>query len=203
MKYGLEQEFFLLDEAGIPVVVPAGCAIPCDDCGLLAEARGLPADNIVDAVYSLKAAIRKVEFAVAAFNKKMNQNYTLSTTPVMKIPKTIRVKAARTYAKGLIHYDNLYGHLTHRNAGDEMTAGIHISFTSPRTITSKDEREVCVNTMFDWVKIFTKLDREFKDEIRATKRVAGMYELKNDGRIEYRSLPANTDHDKIIAVLSQ
>jgi hypothetical protein len=46
-------------------------------------------------------------------------------------------------------------------------------------------------------------DNTFKDEIRKSGRNPGFYEVKGDGRIEYRSLPNNVDMGKVEMVLRQ
>ena len=202
MKVGLEREMFLLDKEGNPVVIPLN--IPSDECGVLVEARGPPADNITDAVYLLKAEEHRIERNI---NKRHPNRYTLDDSPIMEIPRLTRLKANRVYAKGLTTYQNIYGFEHHRNKITEQPAGIHISFTNPKEVkvnTCKEcgrSSEVTVNQVFDYISLFTLLDKAFKDEIKRAKRRQGFYELKDDGRIEYRSLPSNVDLLKVIEVL--
>lgn len=42
---------------------------------------------------------------------------------------------------------------------------------------------------FDFVEIIRNLDSEFKDEITTANRQPGFYSVKDDIRVEYRSLP--------------
>ena len=196
MKYGLEKELFVLRGDEVQVV-PAG--MPFDECGILAEARGMPFDNIIDAVFSLRSEVYKIErMALAA-------GLTLDDCPVRKVPREVRHTASRQFSKGLTSYQNLYGHLEHKNRAGEQTAGVHVSFTCPHIDRVRDEngrwRDIVCNEMFDFVQIFKKLDRDFSDEIKQAKRLPGFYEIKSDGRIEYRSLPANVNLDKVIDVI--
>ena len=195
LKIGLEKEFFCLDAEGNPCVVPAGMA--ADSCGWLVEARGEAFFDITDAVYSLKADEYKLQKLAAV------KGVTLDDVPVKKVSRTVRTSAARSYDKGLIKYRNLYGYENHKNTLAEAVAGVHLSFTNPGTVSlgdGKADRTYYKN--FDWVQIFLALDKAFAVEIKAAKRNPGFYEIKSDGRIEYRSLPSNVDLDKVIDVLT-
>lgn len=193
IKIGLEKEFFI-QRNNEYVIAPDG--LPFDESGLLAEARGKAFSCPVEAVFSLNADIYRLQ------SKAKDLGVILLDNPVAVIPRQLRVKASRKFAKGLTKYQNLYGHEYHRNNRNENTAGIHISFTQPETIT-QDKVTFKYFSMFDWLQIFRKLDQEFKGEIKTSKRQPGFYELKSDGRIEYRSLPSNTDLNKIIQVLQK
>ena len=197
LKIGLEKEFFVLTPEGRPVVVPE--SVPHDDCGLFAEARGEPSTSVVDAVYSLRADVHRLTQAVSGCGKTL----MLVDAPFMKIDRATRLEASRKYTKGLTKYQNIYHYSDHRNSVAEETAGIHISFTNSRTVRQEHGCETTVNQMFDWLSIFKELDKAFAAEIKGTKRNPGFYELKNDGRIEYRSLPANVSLEKVIVVLQQ
>lgn len=201
MKIGLEQEFFLVEASNmdVPVVVPRDAGLPFDDCGLLIEARGEPHDDAINAVFSLQADIYRIAEILKSYNSRKGKSLVMVSTPVMKVPRKTEQAARRDYAKGVVSYENIYGYESHKNARNEMTAGIHISFTKPVTVGGENKRTV--NQMFDWLKVFKQLDKSFGTEIKDSRRVGGMYELKHDGRIEYRSLPTNASHDKIIEVL--
>jgi len=193
---GLEREF-LVANVGSPdrfIVVPTG--LPADECGLLAEARGQPFSSVEEAVFSLQADSYKLTKQFEA------KGLVLVDLPIGKIEKAARLQAARNYDKGRTKYENLYGYEAHRNAMTEQTAGIHISFTRPTTVAT-EHGTITVNGMFDWAKIFIGLDKEFAAEIKAAKRNPGFYELKHDGRIEYRSLPNNVNFGKLIETLKK
>lgn len=59
-----------------------------------------------------------------------------------------------------------------------------------------------INECFDYITIFKKLDEAFAEEIKEAKRLPGFYEIKSDGRIEYRSLPSNVSLFKVIDVIN-
>ncbi len=78
------------------------------------------------------------------------------------------------------------------------SAGLHVSVTNPRTISyhdKKGEHSVTYYQNFDYAKIFNNISTEFAQEIKDSNRVEGFYEIKNDGRVEYRSLPASLIHN--------
>jgi hypothetical protein len=204
LKWGLEKEFFLLDAENKPYVIQREWSLPFDECGWLVEARGNPFYNIIDAVFSLKAEIYKIEQTLVKVNESLKATVLhLDDCSVCKVDRKARVLAARSYGKPPIKYQNFYGHDHHKNAITEATAGVHISITDPVTITRKDGTDYTYHPNFDWPQIFLTLDREFKEEIKAAKRQPGFYEMKQDGRVEYRSLPSNVDLDKVIKVLSK
>lgn len=204
LKIGLEKEYFVVGEKG-PELVPF--ALPADDCGWLIEARGEPSFSLIQAIFSLKAEEYRIK---KILEEQSKDSIKMEDAPFMKIPKQLRIAAGRTYAKGLVSYQNFYGYDDHNTNLGESTAGVHISFTSPKTefktISLQDgtkvSRQVEYNANFDWPYIFMELDSAFKDEIKEAKRRPGFYEVKSDGRVEYRSLPANISLDKIIDVLN-
>jgi hypothetical protein len=201
LKFGLEKELFLIKNNKIQIIP---LEFPSDECGLLVEARGKPSNNIIDAVYSLKAEEHRIKLLAKT------GGYSLDDSPTKKVNKTLKLQATRAYSKGLTHYQNLYGILDHRNLHDEQTAGIHISFTQEETFSLigkqcplckySDIKDRTFNKLFDFVQIFRTLDNKFKTEIKLAKRNPGFYEIKPDSRVEYRSLPSNTNLDKIIDV---
>ncbi len=201
LHFGLEKEFFVYRRI---VVFPEGegreytlaskYGLPHDDCGYLVESRSRPMNSIVEAVFNLRAQIWEIEKAASI------KGLVLDDTPVMKLPPSLLLEARRLHAKGVISYRNYRGHTQHRNSRSEQTAGLHISITDQKFYNYGDKRYE-YNTNFDWMAIFWRLDVAFKDEIRAAKRNPGFYEVKSDGRVEYRSLPANVDLDRVINVL--
>jgi hypothetical protein len=192
MKIGLEKEFFVM-QGNKCLIVPTG--MPFDDSGVLTEARSAPFEKPEDAVFSLQADIYRLQ------KQAEKLNLQLSDVPFQKIDRDTRLAASRKFAKGLTKYQNLYNYKHHKNGSNETPAGIHISFTNPKHIYAKDNSKIEFNAIFDYVTVFKYLDQQFTEEIKAAKRNPGFYELKGDGRIEYRSLPANTNLDKIIEVL--
>lgn len=199
LKLGLEKEFFVKNNEG-QFILPEPIGLSYDECGYLCEARGAPATDVITAVFNLKSE----EYRLRA--KAASRNAVLDDSPVVSLPKNLLLEGRRRYAKGVISYRNFKGFAAHRNSVKEQIAGVHVSLTSYTTITQcdykgKNVQSVEVYRNFDWMSIFWRLDKAFAAEIKTAKRNPGFYEMKADGRVEYRSLPANVDLDKLTTVL--
>lgn len=192
MKYGFEREAFLLNKEGEVQIVPKELSRFADGSGLQLEARGEPNDNILQAWYSMLANHEEMKRAV----KALNPTYTISLRPIMKVHRDIKRKARRVYEKTILAYQNLYGHKDHKHTQSECTAGIHISFTN-RVQHWSGDNNLWNNDMWDYAQMFIHLDKWFSYSFKNSKRRGGFYELKRDGRIEYRSLPNTIDIEEI------
>lgn len=196
MKFGFELETFCLAH-GKPVLVPSG--LPYDECGWLVEVRSEPHCDIDKAVALLRVETARVQ--KAAFEKGVK----LLFQPLFDIPRPLKVEAARNHGKGLLKFQNIYGHSSHSTR--LATASLHVSVTNERTYSYKGSGNLQQTFRYpgfvDHAKLIVGLDAAFKEEIRLAKRRPGFYEVKHDGRIEYRSLPNNVDLDKLTRVLQE
>lgn len=227
MKIGFELELFCtkpdpkhlaLDTTGpenyIPCLVPNG--LPYDECGWLVEVRSEPHSDIGKAIALFDAEIN------AVYRKASRLGVTLLREPLLEVPRELKVAAARKYTKGKIAYQNIYGYETHRCSTKFATAALHISVTNTQeqkvmvkgylarqsagwldrlifgsVVATNTEKVIKYSGFIDHAKLIGRLDLAFKDEIREAKRNPGFYEVKSDGRIEYRSLPNNVDLGKL------
>ena len=209
MKYGLECEFFVAKKDVNPFYFVGGldASLTPDECGFLAEARGQPHPSIREAVFSLMADIFRLEQAADKLGLQLVQ------LPNANVPDTEILKSRRQFSKGTLQFQNLYGHEGHRQKR-KKTAGIHVSFTCPLTFyydiidgpNPDEHREKTTKTftyqpVWDFVQLFRAMDKAFATEIREAQRNPGFYEIKTDGRVEYRSLPNTADLKKIISVI--
>ena len=207
MKFGFELELFCREPlvgdgvgevvGGNYVLVPNG--LPYDECGWLVEIRSEPHTDIRKAIALLQAEFDSVK------EQAIDKGIILEQIPLAEIPRDLKVQAARKHGKGLINYRNIYGYETHKNSTRFQTASVHVSFTDERTFhyENKDgrNREFHYPGFVDHAKLIVGLDKAFVAEIKAAKRNPGFYEIKGDGRIEYRSLPNNIDLNKLREVL--
>ena len=202
IKIGFELEAFCLKDK--PILVPT--ELPYDECGWLVEVRSEPHTDVEKAVHLLLAEKKVVEA------KARELEVSLLFEPLLEIPRDLKVQAARLHTKGLISYRNLYEHETHKCSTRFATASLHISFTNERCFNYKkhlccaknhtEEQVFKYQGFIDHAKYIVALDKAFKSEISKAKRNPGFYEIKSDGRIEYRSLPNNIDLDKLSNVLT-
>ncbi len=199
MKYGLEIEFFAKRKK---TYIDAGLSgLPHDEYPLLVEARGGVSTDIYQAIGSVRAEIKRI-LAIMA-EKKIKPAFDDWAPREDPSVKAIRTEILRRGITKRVSHQNITGLVPSEMNDTHFAAGMHISFTNPQShgsyYTSKDcndRTDVVVNSMFDFPQIFLKISNEFKKEIEAAKRTPGFYELKSDGRIEYRSLPATLIHDR-------
>lgn len=185
MKFGFELEEFYATSEG--VVTPVPTSIPHDDCGWLVEYRGQPHYDVFQAVGSVLAEQKRVLKLIPEGFKTLRENH-------LEVPRKVKLAARRTYVKGILAYENLYG----KTPSKLDHAGVHISLTNERILSiwdksAKSSYNYAVREMWDFPSFVKAMDKRFAQAIREAKRVPGFYELKSDGRFEYRSLPATID----------
>ena len=194
MKYGLEKELFIFKN-GVIQMVPVDSPLPKDECGYLIEARGEPHKKINEAVFSLMAE----EFRIVKLANKLG--FDAKDISLVDVTRDFKRQCRREYEKGLLKFQNMYEFVDNRHKQNQVTAAVHISFTKPYYYNDKNGSRNCVNEFFDFIKYVKVLDKAFKDEIREAKRNPGFYEIKHNGRVEYRSLPSDVNLLKIIEVI--
>ena len=193
MKIGLEVEFFGLQNGQIANMEKLG--IPSDEYPLLAEARGLAFNCPFQAIGSVRAEIEKI------VSLMLSKNITPVFENWIKKDKNIDIQHEEILRGGLnkhIAYRNLNSLPVSRKNKSFISAGLHVSFTNPNSFNYSDKEQnktFNYNSVFDFPHIFNKITQEFKEEIKVSERVPGFYEVKSDGRVEYRSLPATLIHN--------
>jgi hypothetical protein len=184
-KFGFEFEEFITNRDGELQLVPEG--FPADSCGWLLEHRGEPHNDPFQAVGSVIAAREATRRHLKKKHPDLFPQGAL--LPFTKVPRELKLQARRKFEKGLLKYENLYG----KKPTTRDTAGLHVSITEENTIYVPDKKLARYNSMWDFPSFIRACDLRYKNDIKATKRVPGFYELKNDGRFEYRSLPITID----------
>jgi hypothetical protein len=193
ITFGLEIEVFLKQKDEL-ILVPPG--YPKDSEGFQLEIRGEPFSDPWDAVSNAEGKLKKLQTQLE------RRGITICNDPVVKVDKSLRIKARRENEKGCLRYKNLYGYLQHRVGPNVATAGIHISITDGRE-KQVEGKSIHYNHMLDFPSWIKFLDKEFQEEIKGSQRYPGFYEIKSDGRVEYRSLPCNVDLLKLAETLAQ
>ena len=195
--FGLEREFFLVKrltpEITEPAMVPP--TMPKDACGYLAEARSEPHADPATAVCLLRAAELKLA------KQASDAGLLLDLQDTVELPKEFLRVALRTHGKGPAYSFFMNGK-TYKHSMPR--AGLHVHFGNVRTDEYVNRDIVARRQVFCQLnipRIIFLMDKYFKEEIKAAKRVAGEYEMKHHG-FEYRSLPAaSTSMDKLMNVL--
>lgn len=171
-KYGLEQEFFVVDTKTLqPIEIPKG--IPMDSCGWLAEARTEPCERVASVMALLDLETRKI-------GQALGDGQALVVTGWMKIPPKVRRACLRKYGKGQDDTCSLYGQEFEWKVG---MAGLHIHFSN---------RQEGDKPQLNMPKMILQLDGVFRETLKHARRKPGLYEIKSYG-FEYRSLPADVE----------
>lgn len=220
MKYGIELEFFVVDKDG--KLIPAYTATTnIDGNPVIGEIRTTVHSNIVDCVYELK----KLLFLEK--EKLSKKNLTLELSPI-KIVDDIFLKGLRkekefvskkehTVLEELSIYPNgAIGKMLPRGTFKaslqvNLSDNKEFTYTEYNRVTVEDKYRYDTKTssksysgIFDYVSIISKLDEAFKEDLKATNRVKGVYAIKSGelgDRVEYRSLPNTIDPNKLIKLL--
>lgn len=206
LKIGLEVEFFATKNGKL--IDAAEIGVPCDEYPLLVEARGEPFTCAFKAVASVRAEIERIVHLLKEKEcRPLFVNWQERTPHVKALHEAI----LRRGLHKSVAWQNAHGAEVSKKNETHLAAGMHISFTNPLAFNysvvhqhkfdgkeypyNKPETHT-YNQLFDFSKVFRQLESAFGADVDAAERVRGFYELKSDGRIEYRSLPATLIHSK-------
>jgi hypothetical protein len=202
MKIGLEIEAFVRGnyKGSDDQLVLCPASIPRDGYPLLAEARGLPHSSVHQAVFSAFAELYDIE------DKLKELGLTLAMESDNKVSHELAREVSKQLRKEPAKWNNIYGYVRHKLPRSHATAGIHVSVTHERRINygPQDKREhVEYFEMWDYPMFIIEMDKYFWEDIRLSRRVPGSYEIKPDGRFEYRSLPNTVTKERLILGINE
>ncbi len=194
LKFGFEKEYFI-KRKGDFVLSPK--SLPHDDCGFLAEARGLPNECPV------KAAFLMLADEHVLFQSFRKEGLKLVETSLEVLTKEFEREALRQFGKPAMapELGNIYGIDYPADEERVARAGLHVHFSNERdSFNSKGESTGKVAGLLNMPKLIQLLDQAFAGEIKDSQRLPGFYEMKHYG-FEYRSLPATIDPVDVAEVL--
>lgn len=220
INYGIELEFFVLNQKD--EVIPAyKVTSNIDGNPIIGELRTKVHNNIIDCVFELKKLIflEKQKIELKGFKIDFSNTKILKDDLLVEMRKTKEYidKKENTVLEELSVYDK-------GNVGKMLPKGVYkaslqlnisnnkeISYLEYTKITIEDkfkyESKNCsksYSSVFDFPKLICKLDKTFQNNINDSKRVKGVYAIKEGelgDRIEYRSLPNDIDLDLLIKTL--
>lgn len=204
MKYGIELEFFVTKNNNI---VPAYKATyNLDGNPVVGELRTGIFDSIEECIFDLKRLIYQEESSLhkKGFGLLLKSEVTVNDNFIRNLRRDRRFVDYKNkeYTEELSIYGEAETSILNTN---KFKASLQINFSrSTQLHKTTSGRRIYGGLMFDYVDIIRKLDVNFKEEIKTTKRVKGIYAIKSgeiSNRIEYRSLPNNVDLFKIIELL--
>ena len=168
--YGFELEGFFRNAEGNVTLPPKHYTH--DDFPGLVEVRNNGGGDLSDQLYLLlakKDQYPDVDFQLCAHKFS---------------PKEKAAIRARHYEKGGVSINNVYGK-NPRDIGSLTLASFQINISLYKGEVSGQKKY----GIFDFVQTIRNLDEEFKEEIKDHARQPGFYSVKDDIRVEYRSLP--------------
>lgn len=184
LTIGIEVEFFG-KRKGKYEVLSKHDAIPTDGYPLLAEARGKPSKCPYQAVGSVRGEVDRIVSIMRGENiRPVFVNWVSHEETKVQHEEILRRGISKRTA-----WRNLSGLSLSAKNETHHSAGMHVSFTRPVTIHQEDG-DLETNGLFDYAHLFRALTLEFAAEMKEAERVHDFYEVKYDGRVEYRSLPA-------------
>ena len=209
MRFGFEREYFLCNILGEYVAVPP--ELPKDECGYLVEARGEDSSDPLKAAFLLLAEEHKLR------QQAETLGLTLAHVDFAKLSPAFRQQMLRTHGKPQYpaFRGNIYGK-DYRPTDTLARAGVHVHFSDTEkietcvykwdsgTFKKSDTTMVSRPRFIDYATIIQKLDKRFRKQILAARRLPGSYEMgKFHGGFEYRSLPATINVIEVAVVLAE
>jgi hypothetical protein len=181
LRYGFELEGFL--ERDNQVVIP-NKHFPVDGFPGLVELR-----NVGGA--SLEESYSKILTQYLSLPKDHGTVNFARPEHVFSGKDMQALRAHSVFQKDLLQIKNIYGK-SPRRLGNKTLAALQINFSNQinsEWVDEKGNRRPASYGLLDVYHIVSRLDKEFENEIRSTKRQPGMYAIKDYFRLEYRSLP--------------
>lgn len=220
MKYGIEQEFFVLNKED--KLVPAyAVTTNLDGNPVIGEVRTRIHDTILDCVFELKKLLYTEKEKLAKLGYKISTDYMVKVDDeflksLRKSKDFINKKDLEILEELSIYPDGEVGKVLDKGV---FKVALQINFSNNKIFTYPEYEKITVDNkskweskqssksyseLFDYVSLISKLDKAFEKEINETDRIKGVYAIKTGelgNRIEYRSLPNNVNLNKIIEIL--
>lgn len=186
---GFELELFVTKNKII--ISPGIMDLPHDNNGMLLELRGNPSKSIEEAYYSIFAKLAELESKLKGLVVDKKANWIEKTPEILKTQREYIRKNGNTKD---ISWENMYNLEPGNKNITHFSAGLHIHLKSEKEYSTRKDNVAFSHKypeLFDFNKDFRSIENEFSKDIKKAERELGFYELKDDGRVEYRSLPAS------------
>ncbi len=193
MNFGFELEGFYKQNGSI-TLPPTD--FPTDDFKGLCEVR----------TFGGKASLEEAYFDLLCEYSKYQ--FDIETSQFKFSTSELSVLRRRGIYKDQVNIQNLYGKVPRElNRTTFASLQLNISHCTRNEFYDKEGRfHAAEYSVFDYVPIIRALDKEFGNEITAANRQIGWYAVKDNCRVEYRSLPNTlftTDIQKINLLLQR
>lgn len=176
LKYGLELELFQAVGSG-KIVIP-NKNLPLDGCGALIELRSEPHLDLYKAFGEIQSELKKLQETGVLLS--FVNRHIFSQDEYWQARK-------QSFKNTSVEFCNIYNKNRRLLKPNMFAASLQLNISN---FLGKINN-VDTYGLIDVYNVVKKLDKEFEKEIKESKRVAGEYCIKDNIRLEYRSLPNN------------
>lgn len=182
--FGLELETFLVNNNN-EIIIPNPEIHPTDSCIGLLEFRSKPNPNIFTCFGEIESQLQEFNYKNKDLYPLIIAYHTFTTTQ-----KQLIRKRTTNHCKSYLNTQNIYG-LKPKAIGNKSIASLQINISNQISPEYKQENITIPARygLLDINNIVSSLDNTFKNEIKNQQRQIGWYAIKDQIRLEYRSLP--------------
>jgi len=207
-NWGIEFEYFIFDDKNefVPAFEAGGST---DGNPLIGELRTGVNKSLIDSVFELQKLIYLEE------QRLKSKGFRIGSVQEVKLSNELlqRLRSSEKYIDNkqleFLKEYSVYGKKTGRVLPKNIVKAsfqINVSDNATKTIHYTEDKErkeepFTYSKVFDFYSIIKGLDNLFAEEIRTSKRVPGVFAIKEGSkgnRVEYRSLPNLIDVNKLL-----
>lgn len=184
---GFEVELFTYSKGKL--ISPALNDLPYDANGMLLEMRGNASSSIEEAYFSIFAQLAVWDDKLKGFTTRRDVDWEEKNEAARKEQ---REYLRRFGEKKRLLWQNLYELEPSPKNDTYFSAGLHIHFKGEEECYDSGTKQTYTRpVLFDFPRVFRAIEKEFDADMKRSERTKGFYEIKGDGRVEYRSLPSS------------
>jgi len=206
-NYGIELEFLVRDAKNKAIIIANSVTYNVDGNPIIGEVRTKVCDSIVDCVFDIEKQLFLENNNIHLKNPQAIIDYK---SGIANITNGLYKEVRNQYdtSKDRLCELSIYGKSTGKILPRlTIKTSLQLNISKDHNIHGSKGKVIGhTQELFDYVTIIKKLDKAFKNEIKAANRVPGVYAIKggvNGTRIEYRSLPSSIDKYKLIEVINK
>lgn len=190
LQFGFELEGFVRNKQDQQITIPP-ISVPVDGFPGLVELRNTGGGSLFDQLSDIAKQLMKLRVDL---KKSLMYEDFVTTEHKFSGQDMASLRRSRPFNKDIVDIQNIYGKHP-RRFGNKTFAAFQINISHQigwsRTERLGDKIVSIPNqyALLDIQKIVKKLDKEFAREIKNSGRQPGMYAIKENIRLEYRSLP--------------
>ena len=190
LQFGFELEGFTREKHSDLITIPP-TTIPVDGFPGLVELRNTGGDDLFDQLAIIAKRVMGLRIDLKRF--MMYEDFQ-TTEYKFSGQEMAQLRRSRAFHKDVVDIQNIYGRQP-RRFGNRTLASFQVN-VSNQIGWSRTERlgDKTIDIparygLLDIKNIVKSLDEEFEKEIKESNRQPGMYAIKDNIRLEYRSLP--------------